>query len=58
MTAIRDAGPATVVDGERATDDDPWDVAGGADDRVVVEPPPHPATDPTRTVIVTIHFAP
>jgi hypothetical protein len=58
MTAIRDAGPATVADDGDATVDDPWAGAGGADDRVVVEPPPHPATDTARSAAVIIDVTP
>jgi hypothetical protein len=57
MTAIRDAGPATVAEDEVAVDD-----AGlgpdAAEDRVVVEPPPHPATAISSSATVTIHVTP
>jgi hypothetical protein len=56
MTAIRDAGPATVAD-EVAVDD-----AGlgpdATEDRVVAEPPPHPATAISSSATVTIHVTP
>jgi hypothetical protein len=58
MTAIRDAGPATVPEDDVATVDDAGLGAGAADDRVVAEPPPHPATNTTKSATVTIHVTP
>ena len=53
MTAIRDAGPATVPEEVAAVDTAGLE-AGGVDDRVVAEPPPHPATDTISSATVTI----
>jgi hypothetical protein len=53
MTAIRDAGPATVPEEVAAVDTAGLE-AGGVDDRVVAEPPPHPATDIISSATVTI----
>jgi hypothetical protein len=55
MTAIRDAGPATVPADELVTVDEAGLGAGAADERVAAEPPPHPTTDTTTSATVTIH---
>ncbi|MGA9858092.1 MAG: hypothetical protein WBQ18_09530 [Solirubrobacteraceae bacterium] len=58
ITAIREAGPAMVPEAELVTADDAELEAEFADDRVVVEPPPHPATNTSRSTPVTIHVTP
>jgi hypothetical protein len=55
MTAIRDAGPATVPADELATVDEAELEGGAPDDRVAAEPPPQPATDTTTSATLTIH---
>jgi hypothetical protein len=58
ITAIRDAGPATVAEDELPAVADLELGVGVTDDRVVLDPPPQPADKTTRRAVVTIHVTP
>ena len=57
MTAIRDTGGETAPEDVAAVGDGELG-DGPGDERVVAEPPPHPATANTRSVSATVHVTP